>query len=90
MNAAGTTKQRVLSAFLFVCQCAGNVAGPQVCEYFNLVVRVALTETRPRPRKAVLFYRNLHRYRMLDRAGDHVLRDGRLPQASQQAAGRPA
>ncbi|WWC60049.1 uncharacterized protein I303_102612 [Kwoniella dejecticola CBS 10117] len=30
MNAAGTTKQRTVGAILFIMQCAGNVAGPQV------------------------------------------------------------
>ncbi|WVQ62895.1 hypothetical protein V866_005884 [Kwoniella sp. B9012] len=30
MNSAGTTKQRTLGAILFIFQCAGNVAGPQV------------------------------------------------------------
>ncbi|WWC95843.1 hypothetical protein V866_002710 [Kwoniella sp. B9012] len=29
-NAAGTTKQRTIGGVLFVCQCAGNVIGPQV------------------------------------------------------------
>ncbi|RSH83783.1 hypothetical protein EHS25_005398 [Saitozyma podzolica] len=29
-NAAGTTKQRVVGGIMFICQCAGNVAGPQV------------------------------------------------------------
>ncbi|WWC60667.1 uncharacterized protein I303_103242 [Kwoniella dejecticola CBS 10117] len=32
-NAAGTTKQRTIGGVLFVCQCAGNVIGPQV--YFQ-------------------------------------------------------
>ncbi|OCF58222.1 hypothetical protein L486_04252 [Kwoniella mangroviensis CBS 10435] len=30
MNSAGITKQRTLGAILFIFQCAGNVAGPQV------------------------------------------------------------
>ncbi|WWD16913.1 hypothetical protein CI109_101345 [Kwoniella shandongensis] len=30
MNAAGTTKQRVVGGIMFIFQCAGNVAGPQV------------------------------------------------------------
>ncbi|WRT65301.1 uncharacterized protein IL334_002244 [Kwoniella shivajii] len=30
MNCAGTTKQRTVGAIMFIFQCAGNIAGPQV------------------------------------------------------------